>query len=109
MGTMLYVDQTPPKFQSAVAYVTMGKWMGGGLLFVFVAEMARKFKNSTPDMAAYHRSSTHLNCGGYYFWFQEILKHVKNANAHWAKVIGSMNINPKECWGKGTLIFTNYD
>jgi hypothetical protein len=103
-GTMLMLEQKPVCFREVVAYLTMGKWMDGGLLLTTKNELQRK-EEHPPDETSVRGPSTVAVCSQVRNLWQATEELIGNCDERRKLALKKLKVTEKQCWGKGVLIF----
>lgn len=103
-GTMLLVLQKPSVFQAVVRFVTMGKWMKGGLVLISDCELRRR-RAEEPDHTSYRGASVKIDCSSYLLWWRDISEKAHKAPERRAEVLRKFNFQEEETWGLNGMIF----
>jgi hypothetical protein len=104
-GTMLMVEQTPQCFQNVVAYVTMGKWMGRGLVLASRQEVDRLKGIAKEDDVPARGASMLEKCSQIKHFWSTIRGQYKQAAARRAQVLKKLKVDATVAWGKGVMIY----
>jgi hypothetical protein len=108
-GTLLMYEILPQEFKSVVGYITMGKWVGGGLLLCSKEQEVRFQLLSAPDISAARGNSTFMPCSQWVNRVKEVIKLLPNTAKHCAYIINGHRLEEADCWGSGVLIFSSID
>ena len=107
-GTMLMLLQKPEPFKKAVRYVTMGKWMGSGLVLVS-GEEAKDLLYNMNEVSSRTISnrwlSNSLDCKEIIAAWREVQNKLSNAQKRRAAALKKLRVTESRCWGAGTIIF----
>jgi len=107
-GTMLMLLQKPEPFRMAVRYVTMGKWMGAGLVLACREETERLLYIMNEVSCRNHADrilSNALDCTGIVAAWREVRKKLGNAQRRREAALKRLRLPESHCWGEGTIIF----
>jgi hypothetical protein len=99
-GKMLYIQHCPKEFIRNVSYVTLGKWVGCGMVL--------ENPNLTTKIAThdtYRGTSTTIGLSEPYLIFKKVSKCLRFANTRRKQFIERMGLLDHQVWGVGTLIF----
>jgi hypothetical protein len=102
-GTMLMLEQKPQEFQKVVRFVTMGKWMGAGLVLISRDEAEREVIDR-PNHAD-RPLSNNLDCTGIVSAWTAVRSLLGNAQLRREAAINFLKVEQWRCWGSGTIIF----
>lgn len=106
-GSMLLVQQKPLEFKQVVKYITMGKFLSGGLVLISNNELIRRGINDDADVTSSTRgSSSKLDCHNMIIAWETVFDRVNTTDARRGMVLTKFGFNPAECWGKGNILFT---
>ena len=103
-GTVLFVQQTPPQFQKVVTHVTMGKWLGLGIVLVKASLVAEKEERLNAQNSLRGPSTT-IACDDAIVALTEITKSLSETAHRWEHVLKSLKVSEEDAWGAGILIF----
>ena len=104
-GTMLMVQQTPLCFQEVVVYVTMGKWMGRGLVLASKQELNRLKVMAEADDIPARGASVVAPCSQIKHFWTTVRAEYGLANRRRAKVLKKLKIDESQAWGKGVMVY----
>ena len=108
-GNMLLLEQKPEAFKRVVKYVTMGKWMGAGLVLISKEEKERstkdqdKFANRTSHNL--RTLSNNLNCSIILEYWNTVRKLLGNTAERRKQVLSKFKVSEEDAWGIGIMIF----
>jgi hypothetical protein len=99
-GSFLLSQETPPEFLSRIDSVTIGKWLGVGIVL----------RRSNPDFgtsvsSAIRGESTIIDLWNARAELHHIVTHLEDIPLKREKVLKQLKLTSQECWGKGIVIF----
>ena len=98
---ILKVLDTPAKFQDCISYISMGKWMGMGVVLCHEKVFSKYFGQSVTG------ETTGTNYNEAIKSFNAVLPLLDNINKQREKVLGILKVDEKDAWGDGILIWCN--
>jgi hypothetical protein len=102
-GSLLLTQQTPPRFRNKATYVTMGKWMGMGLVLIKTTEKERETSSEEVRSMTTNLATTNANeC------FEIVRREHKQIVNRRKEVLDRLDFKGNkvdETWGRGLLIF----
>ena len=108
-GSMLLLQKKPQEFIDAVSYVTMGKWIGGGLVLGskdVVKCLSENEENYGQCTSHNNRPlSNNLNCEGMVNSWKTVREKVFWAHKRREDVLKKLRISEDLCWGEGLMVF----
>ena len=104
-GTMLLAQQTPHSFRSAVRYVTMGKWIGAGLVLATKQEYQYMTNANDMEESGPRGASTKIDCQYLLLVWKEVVSKLILTPGRRETVLRKLNIPVGEDWGRGVMIF----
>ena len=104
-GTMLLAQQTPHSFRSAVRYVTMGKWIGAGLVIATKQEYLYMTNAIDTDESGPRGTSTKIDCQYLLLVWKEVQKKIILTPGRRETVLRKLNIPVGKDWGRGVMIY----
>jgi hypothetical protein len=100
-NTMLMTRGTPQEFINRVAYVTMGKWPGVGMVLE-QPSITLDYRGSDD----YRGTSTFISIQQTYNIVKAVTEKICFAEERRLQFLAKHNLDPHECWGIGTIIFS---
>lgn len=98
------LDETPKEFWDQVSHVTMGKWLGLGLVLVKV-ELHSTYRGRTDFNSSSRNNSTTIECKDAMLkWKMQITKR-KSITSRMQKTIEHFDLHEDIIWGQGIIIF----
>ena len=104
-GTMLMVQQTPECFQKVVVYVTMGKWMGCGLVLANKQELTRLKARAKADDIPARGASVVAPCSQIIHFWKFVCDECSEADNRRLQVLKKLKLDETLVWGKGVMIY----
>jgi len=98
---ILKVLDTPTSFQKRTSYLSMGKWMGMGVVLCHEDIFDKDFG------AASTGETTGTNYNEAIKSFATVLPLIKNIDSQRKKVLNILKVDEKDAWGEGILIWCN--
>jgi hypothetical protein len=109
-GTMLLVQQKPATFRKAVSHVTMGKWVGAGVVLASKKEAELALDGLDEDPNYYNRTlSNRVDCTRFVSSWKSTRNALKNAAGRRNLVLKKLKLDESQTWGAGVLLFTPID
>ena len=102
---MLHWETLPQEFKNQVSLITMGKWVGCGLILAnkkhhLGKELTKKL--ATCEQRGYSTMMTPEEPGMIFYLARKKLKEIPDIRK---KVLTHLSVDEKQCWGQGILIF----
>jgi len=99
-GSFLLSQETPPEFLSRIESVTIGKWLGVGIVL----------RRCNPDFGKSVSSATRGESTIIDLWnarkeLDHVVTHLEDIPLKRQKVIDHLKLMSQDCWGKGIIIF----
>lgn len=104
-GTMLLVQQKPKAFQDVVAYATMGKFPGRGMVMMGREEERRKQARHDADWTSARGPSNRLECYEATAMWRHTVNSLGNIQARHDATLKAVRCNEKETWGGGLQMY----
>ena len=104
-GTMLMVEQKPHSFRSAVRFVTMGKWIGAGLVLATKQQYLQISANQMRVESGPRGTSTKIDCYYPLLVWKVIRDKLILTQGRRETVLRKLNIPVGEDWGCGVMIY----
>lgn len=102
-GTMLMLQSKPTSFIKRVSHVTLGKWTQKGIVLVS-PQFHEESKNSS-DHTERRMNSVSVDCSDVLLHWDAVKQNLQNCQLRREIVVGKIQIEERETWGEGTLIF----
>jgi hypothetical protein len=103
-GTILFLQQKPLVFQKVVTHVTLGKWIGLGVVLV-KPKIAKVKEDLLLNHSSRRGTSTGIECWEAIAILKAVIEHLPQTQARRAIVLQRLQIKEEEAWGCGILIF----
>jgi hypothetical protein len=101
-GQLLMTLSSPQDFLDQVAFVTMGKWLGLGLVLASVDEIdAVKKTWNFPRRGV----TTELDVKEAFYSWNTVLAYLANTQNRRNQVLENLNVNEDDSWGVGIMIY----
>ncbi len=105
-GTRLMVQQGPECFQNSVVDVTMGKWMGCGLVLANKQELTRLKARARADDIPARGASVGAPCSQIIHFWKFVCDKCSEAGKRRLQVLNKLKLDETLVWGKGVMIYT---
>ena len=102
-GTMLQCMTKPEEFVDVIDCVTMGKWLGMGL--VLVSRQYREESNEKYKDMARRGVSTNMTCAPALKVWKAAMSRINKTESRRAAALNKLGVEPEAAWGEGLHIF----
>ena len=102
-GQMLLVKEQPDEFLHSVSHVTLGKWVGAGLVLLNKKYRVGRYADAIPRVR--RGISTTLDVKAPLFAWKKDVEILDNAEFWWKQVLKALKCDEDQCWGAEALIF----
>lgn len=99
-GHFLLSSTKPTIFRNQVSHVTLGKWLGLGLVLV-----ARSFSRESLSHMGSRGASTGICCKEANLMMRGVVNNLPQVNVRRTKVLSKLRVKEADAWGCGALIF----
>lgn len=103
-GKVLMTKSKPEEFQKRVSHVTLGKWMGVGLVLVSES-FGEVEQESTPASRTGRGPSTFISVSRPLYQWDSVVGNLHMTGARREATLNAISCREEDCWGEGTLVF----